>query len=514
LERTSTRPAGRRRFIVIPEPALAADLDDFFENAPFGLLWADGEGAIQRANRAALDLLGGERDDVVGRRLTDFHVDPGLADALLSRLERGEELRDLEARLRRRDGSIVHARIDGNAARQGDRLVRMRWILHDGEEARRSAEVRDSFLNLIAHELRNPLAPIRTSLQILEQPDLPPLKAAEARRRMDRQLTHLSRLVNDLLDVSRLVTGRLQVRREPIDLGVLTREVIDDHRPTFDTAGVRLEVRVPETSIWVDGDRLRLAQALGNLLQNGSKFTEPGGWVEVHVERDGEAALRLVVRDTGAGMSREQIARLFQPFAREPRSVMGTHGGLGFGLMLAHRLVELHGGRLTAESAGPGQGSRFVLWLPTCAAPDEVGGAEPRSSNGRHRRILVIEDHTDTADSLADLLRLKGHEVTVARNGFAGLARAHHCRPHIVFCDLGLPGKLDGFEVARALRHDPELGSAVLVALTGYGRAEDQRRATDSGFDAHLTKPADPATLDRMLAGFSPILEGRASASV
>jgi PAS domain S-box-containing protein len=489
--------------------ATRQELEDFLEHAPIAFHWMDADGIILGANRAALTLLGYERDEYVGSWFAHHQLDREVAEAVLDRVRAGEDVRDVELRLRRKDGSIVHARVDCNAPRREGSFGHARCYLRDIGPEKRATEAHDAFLNMLAHELRNPLAPLRTCLQILEQPSVTAAAAAESRRRMGRQLTHLSRLVDDLLDVSRLSTGRLVLRREPLDLAVVVREALDDHREMFASAGLELEVHMPERPLGMDGDRVRLAQALGNLLQNACKFSDPGGRVELTLETNGGGNHLLLLHDTGIGMTRELLGRLFQPFSQGDRSLDRSRGGLGLGLVLARRLVELHGGTVEADSAGEGRGSTFRVRLPASEPPATTATEGRRPGNGRSRRILVIEDHRDSADSLAELLRLKGHEVTVTRNGFSGLAHAHECRPHLVFCDLGLPGKLDGFEVARALRHDPELGSAVLVALTGYGGAEDQRRARDAGFDAHLTKPADPDTLERLLAGFSPILEGR-----
>ena len=297
---------------------------------------------------------------------------------------------------------------------------------------------------------------------------------------------HLARLVDDLLDVTRIANGKLQIERRAMDLGGVARRTAEDHRALFDARGVALELALPGEPLWVDGDATRLAQVIGNLLQNAAKFTSRGDSVRLSLQAVGGSAV-LGVRDTGIGIDPGMIPRLFQPFSQADAALNRRLGGLGLGLALVKGLVEGHGGTIEASSGGKGAGAEFVVHLPLAAPPArvEVAPVAPPSP----RRILVIEDNLDAAESLRLALALEGHEVAVAHDGPHGIERAREFAPEVVLCDIGLPD-MDGYAVAKALRRDPERRNTFLVALTGYALPEDQRRAADAGFDAHLTKPA------------------------
>jgi CheY-like chemotaxis protein/two-component sensor histidine kinase len=313
---------------------------------------------------------------------------------------------------------------------------------------------------------------------------------------IDRQVGHLARLIDDLLDVSRIVAGKLELRRERIDLAALVRERVDAHRGPIETSGLRLSADLASGPFPVSGDRRRLAQIVDNLLQNARKFTPPGGTVSVKLSsRDG--CVLLAVTDTGIGMDAQVLQHAFEAFSQADRSLERAGGGLGLGLALVKGLVDLHGGEVRAASAGPRKGSQLTIELPLDATP-AVDGAIDSAVAGRKLRVLVIEDNVDAADSLQTLLKLAGHEVQTALSGPSGLAVAERYRPEVVLCDIGLPG-MDGYEVARTLRKAPATAKTHLVALTGYGQDEDRQRGRDAGFDDYLTKPADFGTLQRVM---------------
>ena len=350
---------------------------------------------------------------------------------------------------------------------------------------------KDEFLATLAHELRNPLAPIRTGLALLRMSrDEEALE--KTRQIMERQVGHMVRLVDDLLDLSRVTRGKVQLERERVDLWSIVGAALETSRPLLDAAGLQLVVRLPPDPVVLDADRTRLAQVLSNLLNNAAKFTETGGSVEIEAIRQ-DAGVLIRITDTGVGIPRDMLGRIFEMFAQIGGS---GQGGLGSGLTLVKRLVELHGGQVWAESDGPGEGSSFVLRLPVAApapAEHEAPIMEPvRGASTSARRILVVDDNADAADTLAALLRLDGHEVRTASNGAAALAVAAELRPHIAFLDIGLPG-MNGYDLARRLRRDATLPAMTLVAVTGWGQADDLRQSREAGFDHHLTKPVAPA---------------------
>jgi signal transduction histidine kinase/CheY-like chemotaxis protein len=368
--------------------------------------------------------------------------------------------------------------------------------------SRRRAEEADrrksEFIAMLAHELRNPLTPIRNSLQLLQLRADNNTVIERVREMMERQVVHLARLIDDLLDVSRITLGKVQLRREPLDLAGLVRELISDHRPAFEDKRVRLTAAINASSpVWIDGDATRLAQVLDNLLGNALKFTPAGGAVDVSLDLADQAV--LTVRDTGAGIDPDMLLRLFEPLSQADRTLDRSAGGLGLGLAIVKGLVELHGGSVRAESAGLGCGSSFVLELPPAAGPaGATRRTEPLPAPGRGLRVLIVEDNRDAAESLRMLLEAYEYQVEVAYTGPDGVHVAREVKPGVVICDLGLPG-LDGFGVAKELRADPRTADARLIALTGYGQADDRDRARDAGFDDHLIKPADPDAIRKIL---------------
>ncbi|MBI5546490.1 MAG: PAS domain S-box protein [Deltaproteobacteria bacterium] len=367
------------------------------------------------------------------------------------------------------------------------------------EEADRS---KNQFLAMLSHELRNPLAPIRNSLYILDRSAPGGEQARRAQTVIDRQVNHLTRLVDDLLDVTRISRGKVQLQRERLDVGDVARRAVEDHRSSFTKGRLELQVTIPDAPVWIDGDRTRVAQVIGNLLQNSAKFTEPGGRVVVSLEGNlglQEAIIR--VRDTGAGIAPEMLPRIFQPFTQADTTLDRSKGGLGLGLALVKGLVEMHGGTVSVESGGLGKGAEFTIRFPL-ERSSGVGPTAERPTGARRdgsaRRVLVIEDNVDAAESLREVLELGEHAVEVAYAGAAGIDKARTFRPDVVLCDIGLPG-MDGYQVARAIREDSELRKTALVALTGYAAPEDVAKSKEAGFDAHLAKPPKLEKLEELL---------------
>jgi two-component system CheB/CheR fusion protein len=335
------------------------------------------------------------------------------------------------------------------------------------------------------------------ALHILDRVEPASEPAARARAVIARQFGHLARLVNDLLDATRIASGKVHVQRSHLELSELVRRTVEDHRSLFVRAGVDLSVRLQEP-LWVDGDPVRLSQVVSNLLANAAKFTNPGGKVEVSVRREPPATATVTVQDDGVGMAPEILARLFEPFAQGDETLDRSRGGLGLGLALAKGLVELHGGAIEAHSDGVGRGSTFTVHLPLAARDAASPDAGRAPATAPPRRILVVEDNVDAAETLRDLLRLSGHTVEIAHDGPAGIAGAAAFRPDLVLCDVGLPG-MNGYEVARTIRATASGRTTTLVALTGYGSEDDRRRAFEAGFDGHLVKPVSAEQLQSVL---------------
>jgi len=364
------------------------------------------------------------------------------------------------------------------------------------EQARRAlvAEARrkDEFLALLSHELRNPLAAVCNSVHVLGR--VPPGSAAAVRAHavLSRQSAHLSRMVDDLLDTTRIARGKVRLQRAPLDLAALASRTCEDCRDSFEEAGVLLTVEKPDRPVTVDGDAARVVQMIDNLLSNALRFTDPGGRVTVTVTADtGEGEAIVTVTDTGAGIERELLGRLFTPFMQGEQDMDRSRGGLGLGLALVHDLAQMHGGAVQAHSDGPGRGATFTLRLPQCAPP-AAEPAGPARASAAPRRVLLVDDNADGLASMKALLELEGHVVETAETGPQAVETARRMRPDLVICDIGLPG-MDGYEVARRIRSEPHLQGVRLVALSGYAADADVAGALEAGFDAHLAKPLEPA---------------------
>ena len=469
-------------------------------------------------NEAALRHSGYSREEMLGRRKTDmgFWVTPAQRERMLAELRAGGRVRDFEVGFRTRAGEERRLLVNCEVITFGgepavlsvsvditERLEHEARAREGQEEAqaqaralRAEARAKDEFLAMLGHELRNPLGTLSNAVAVLEQ-----LGGEETMRHLvaiiGRQTAHLAHLVDDLLDVARAASGKIELALRPVELHALAGRCVDALAQAGRTA--RHEVRREGEPVHVQGDPARLEQVVNNLLDNALKYTPPGGRLTISTGRADDAAV-LRVRDTGQGIRTDLLGRVFDLFVQEPQSLDRSRGGLGLGLTLVKRLVELHGGSVAAWSAGPGQGSEFTVRLPAVAGPQAQADAMEARARQTHppRRVLVVEDSPDARQSLRMLLEMAGHQVEACEDGPAGLATVGAFRPHVALIDLGLPG-MDGYAVARELRSRPETKAIRLVAVTGYGQAEDRRRALAAGFDQHVTKPVDASMLDEVL---------------
>ena len=471
------------------------------------LAWmADASGWISWYNRRWYDYTGTTLEEMEGWGWEKVHHPDHVEQAAArwrAGLASGREWEDVFP-LRGRDGTFRWFLSRAKPILGADGKV-FRWFgtntditaEREAQAALREADRRKTeFLAVLSHELRNPLAPIQNAVKLLElhdPGDVP--ERVRAREVIRRQADHLTNLVDDLLDLTRITHARVELHRERMDLGGAVQGSVDDHRALFEARGVALRCELPAEPLWVDGDATRLAQILANLLQNALKFTPPGGATTVAVA-ESDAGAEVVVRDTGSGIAPEMLARLFEPFAQADRTLARTQGGLGLGLALVKGLVELHGGAVSASSAGVGWGAAIGFRLPLAAAPRTTCAATGPAAP-RRRRVVIIEDNVDAGDTLAEILAFDGHDVAVARDGRTGIALVQAQSPDVVLCDIGLPD-MTGYDVARALRGGA--GSPRLIAVSGYALPEDRARAADAGFDAHLAKPPPLEELSALLA--------------
>ncbi len=372
-------------------------------------------------------------------------------------------------------------------------------LYHELKEAGRR---KDEFLAMLAHELRNPLAPIRNALQIMKMPGASPSAIENARQMTERQVKHMVRLVDDLLDVSRIMQGKIELRKEPTELAPLVTRALETVQHILDAQGQKLILSLPPEPLRLEADQTRLTQVIGNLLHNAAKYSQGPSRVWLSAAREGNEIV-VRIKDEGVGIRPELLPHIFDLFVQGDRSLERSQGGLGIGLTVVRRLVELHGGTISVHSEGVGKGSEFVVRLPALpesAQPNHTAKASGPSSAPRSaRRVLVVDDNVDAAESVAMLLRMWGHEVRLAHTGPDALVAAEEFSPEIVVLDIGLPG-MSGYEVARRLRQQPTFARTVLAAVTGYGQEEDRRRSQDAGFNYHLTKPVEPETLLRLVA--------------
>jgi two-component system CheB/CheR fusion protein len=488
------------------------DLDDVNANP---LRWSD----------EAYRIFGYEPGRVVVTNDLFFHAvhpdDRAAIAAAVAESLRGGDTYEIEHRIVRPDGTHRVVQQWAHIERDAEgRPLRMLGTCQDvterraAEEALREADRRkDEFLAMLGHELRNPLAPIRNGLAVLRHRGGADPTVARVLTLMERQVAHAARLIDDLLDVSRVTRGVIELRREPVILADVVTRALEEARPDLEERRHRLELVVAPEPLVLSADPARVQQIVTNLLTNAAKYTPPGGRVSLRVGREGgEAVVR--VRDDGIGIRPEMRARIFELFTQADRVEGRVSEGLGLGLPLVKRLVQLHGGSVEVHSDGPGLGSEFVVRLPLARGPVGVPHALPGLGGpaARPRRVLVVDDNRDGADSLAMLLRLGGHDVCVANDGPGAVTAAASFAPEVVLLDIGMPG-MNGYEVARRIRLLPGSGRVLLVAVTGYGQEEDRRRSRAAGFDHHLVKPVEFDALARLLGSEAAIAQERGSAT-
>jgi PAS domain S-box-containing protein len=480
-----------------------------------GAITLNADGAIAYCNRRFADLLGRPHERLTGVAFRDF-IPPDEQPLYESLLQQGRAgTGQGEAHLQKADGGLIPVFLTFNALPPDSGVAvgvlvtdlttqRHHEKLNAALDALKESDHRkNEFLAMLAHELRSPLAPIRNALHIMRLAGANGEAVASETEMMERQVGQMVRLVDDLLDVSRISRGKIELRKDRVELASAVNHAVEAARTLVQCMEHDLTVTLPPLPIYLNADPTRLAQVLGNLLSNACKFTDKGGRISLTVEREGKQAV-IQVRDNGIGIAADQLPRIFDMFMQVDTSLERSVSGLGIGLTLAKNLVEMHDGTLEVHSAGAGQGSEFVVRLPimveTPNPRPEPTVSEPTTTSAR--RILVVDDNRVSADSLARLLKLTGNETHTAYDGLEGVQAAATLRPDVVLLDIGLP-KLNGYEVARRIREQPWGKTMVMVALTGWGQEEDRRKSSESGFNGHMVKPIDHAELMKLLASLS-----------
>ena len=488
-----------------------------FETARDGILILDAEtGKITEANPFLCELLGYSRAELLGKELWEIGVfeDQAASRATFTHLQQTGYDRHEDLPLKTRDKGQVEVEFVSNVYLAGETSViqcnirditdRVRMQKEINRQAAKLADAyrrKDEFLAMISHELRNPLASILNAVYNLRLQGSENSLQLEARGMIERQTAQLARIVDDLLEISRIATGRIHLRLDNVELNSIINRAVAASRPLIEARHHRVALSLCDTPIWLNADPVRLEQVLVNLLNNAAKYTGEGGqiWLTVRL-LEGEVEIR--VKDMGVGIEPTLLPRVFDLFTQAEKSLESAQGGLGIGLALVRSLVEMHRGRVVAESEGPGKGSEFIVRLPAMTAPTDTEDPAPPGILEQAQlgsRVLVVDDNKDLADSVVTLLRMAGYEVRAAYTGPTGLALARTYRPHVVLLDIGLPD-MDGFEVARRIRQDPKLKEVLLVALTGYGEEHGQTASSGAGFSQHLVKPVEAKRLLAILA--------------
>lgn len=469
------------------------------------------DGVIRTWNRGAEGLFGYTAEEAVGRPIT-LIIPPERLDEereILARLARGERIEHYETVRVAKDGRRLDVSLTVSPLRDAEgRVVGASKVARDVTERKKVLEAleeanraKGDFLALLAHELRNPLAPLRNGLEVLRLTAGDSEAVAKTLAMMDRQLSHLVRLIDDLLDASRVNRQKLELRRSQVLLADVLSSAVETVRPAIEQNGHELTVSLPPEPVHLDADLTRLAQVFANLLHNSAKYTDRGGRIWLTAAREG-GGVSVTVRDTGIGIPAHALPTLFDMFSQVDRSLERSTGGLGIGLALVKGLVEMHGGTVEAASPGPGRGATFTVRLPVVAVreeePLEPAAEEASGAASSKRRILVVDDHQDSAASLALMLRMLGNEIRVARDGLEAVAAAERFRPQVILMDLGMP-KLNGYDATRRIREQPWGGEVLIIALTGWGQDADRVKSREAGCDGHLVKPVELPELERLL---------------
>ena len=486
-----------------------------FETAKDGILILDSsDGKITEANPYITELLGYSTDELIGKELWQIGLfqDIEASQAAFQRLQDEGYIRYHDLPLETKSGRKAEVEFISNVYNVDHHAViqcNIRDITERRQLERAEAQAealadlhrrKDEFLAMLSHELRNPLAAITNAVQILDlQKDEHPLQE-KAKTIIRRQAANLVVLVNDLLEVSRILGGRIQLHQEDLDARGIVQQAIETTRPLIDQTEHELTVSLPTEPTWLHADALRLEEVIVNLLNNAVKYTPKGGHIWLSLQQEGDRIV-LRIRDTGVGIVPDSLPHMFELFTQAPRSLDRSQGGLGVGLAVVRKLVEMHGGTVEAQSAGPGKGSEFIVRLPVLSSPtgkSQILSKEGDERSGSGWRVLVVDDNVDSADSIAMLLQVSGHEVRVAYSGQDALDMAAKYQPDIVLLDIGLP-VMDGYEVARRLRKYPDLKTVKLIAVTGYGQESDRLQSQEAGFDYHLVKPVDAQKLEEVM---------------
>jgi PAS domain S-box-containing protein len=499
-----------------------ARLESIVNHAIDGIIAIDENGTVDAFNPAAERVFGYRAEEVIGQNVKmlmprPFHTEH---DGYLANYLRTGQVTIIgigrEVQGRCKDGRVFPMDLAVSEFRLGNRRYFTGLVRDITERKRTEKQVydlliglkegdlrKDEFLAMLAHELRGPLAPLSNMLEIIKRASGNGELLEQARKTMERQMCHLVRLVDDLIDVSRITRSRIELRGERVDLASIIHQSVEACRPLAESARHEVTVTLPPQSIYLQADPVRLVQVFSNILNNACKYTEPGGKIWFSAERQGSDVV-VKVKDTGVGIPPDKLVSVFEMFTQIDRSLERSQGGLGIGLALVKRLVEMHGGSVDASSEGPGRGSEFIVRLPVLIErPGAVPAVSiPEAIQIKASRILVVDDNTDAASSLAILLQMTGNETQMAHDGLEAVEVAEKFRPDVILLDIGLP-KLSGYDACRRIREQPWGKSILMVALTGWGQEEDRRRSTEAGFNGHMVKPVDYTALMKLLVSRS-----------
>jgi len=489
----------------------AARLAAIVESSDDAIISKSLDGIISSWNSGAERLFGYTPHEAIGRSITLIIPSDRLDEEreILARISRGERVEHFETVRVARTGRLIDISLTISPVRDSSgHIVGASKVARDitdrthAEAARVEADRRkDQFIALLAHELRNPLAPLRNGLQVIKLAGHDPKAVAQAGEMMDRQLEHMVRLIDDLLDISRITQNKMELRRCRVSLADVIGNAVETVRPPIEKAGHQFTVSLPEEEIFLDADLTRLAQVFGNLLTNSTKFTSSGGQIWLTAQRQGDDVV-VSVRDTGIGIPAESLPNIFDMFSQVGRSVDPSAGGLGIGLALVKALVEMHGGSVLAASEGPGTGTTFTIRIPilreATSPPEEPAGPGANPATGSRRRVLVADDSHDSATSMGMLLKLLGNDVQIAHDGAEAVKVADAFRPEVILMDLGMP-ELNGYQATQRIRQYPWGQGIIIVALSGWGQERDRIQSREAGCDGHLVKPVTLPDLENLL---------------
>jgi PAS domain S-box-containing protein len=504
MQEEYTEPAGETHMLEELRRANAM-LRTLISAAPLPIIVLDPDSALVRLwNPAAERLFGWKASEVLGRPVPFVPRDKvGEFEHFRIRAAQGEAFHDIETFRRTKSGALVHVNLSASPLYEGGRITGVMKIVSDvtarrkAENAlRNSARAKDEFLATLAHELRNPLAPLRNAIEILQMQGQQTPESQWALDIMGRQMKQMTRLIDDLLDIARITGNKLELKKEVIPLADVLRVAIETSKPLIESSGHEFSVTMPEGSVFLKGDLVRIAQAISNLLNNAAKYTESGGHIWLTAECRGREVV-ITVRDSGIGISPEMLPHVFDMF-RQAENSSGTKGGLGIGLTLAKRLIKMHHGSIHVESKGHGKGSSFAVHLPIVVDETAEQAKKKQAEPAASMRILIVDDNEDAVSTLNMMLHLAGHQTRTARDGIEAVDVANTYRPNVVLLDIGMP-RMNGYEAAETIRKQSWGQNMALIAMTGWGQESDRQKSKEAGFDEHLVKPVDPQMLLRLL---------------